>query len=58
MQVVQIIQSKYIDNNEPVSVKWYDGDSFTHAVSALASIAADAQDGDKCYTILSATITF
>ena len=52
-KVVQTIQSREIDNNAPVEVSFYTGRSLAQAMSAMGSAAADCQDEDKYYTVLS-----
>lgn len=45
-KVTAVIQSKDIDNNEPVTVQWYSGTSLAKAISALAGSVADHDDHD------------
>ena len=56
-EVTQTIQSRDIDNNEPVNVSYYTGSSLAKAMSAMGSAAAGCQDEDKFYTILSVAMT-
>lgn len=56
IKVHQVIQSKNIDNNEPVCVTWYKGSNHAEALSALVS--ASVHIDDTYYRVLSATIAF
>lgn len=42
--VTQMIQSADIDNNEPVQVKWYSGDSLAQAICAMTQAAAHHEE--------------
>lgn len=44
--VTAVIQSKSIDDNEPVTVQWYTGPSLAKAITALAQSVADHDDLD------------
>jgi hypothetical protein len=60
MKVIETIQSTLSDE-DPVDVVWYTGDSGASAISALATIVANASDPayyPEYFTILSARIEF
>ena len=65
MRVIQTIQSQVgflhgveENTNAPVEIPFYTGDSLAHAISAVASIVASAEDDTPFTRTLSVRIDF